>query len=265
MKLFKKIAAILAAGAIFTTASAFSLPTVSAEEPARHSVKYVASLGEWRYQPTTTWDDSLNGVELYYLKELIKDGDVLLVIGTGSGLKLELDVTLGNMTYLNCDTSVIVTAKGAKELFVLRDSTGIFNGDVDTAYVYENAICNLNNNVNQLIVNAKDTAEANIGVLGTLNCVTVNFANNSSYSRYNFKPNTFRMANGTITTDPANFSTTPPAAAEPAPAPAPTTPDSEYDEVPKTGDSYMGFVLLAAAAIFFAGSYSLRNQKRSLR
>lgn len=254
MKLFKKIAAILAAGAIFTTASAFSLPTVSAEEPARHSVKYVTSLGEWRYQATTTWDDSSNGRELYYLKQDIKDGDILLVIGSGT-LDLKLDVSLSNLTFADTDNA-IVHAKSVNEVFVLQNSLGIVNGDVNKAYVYDNSICNLNNNVNELVVTGVKSLSSSVGVLGKLDCVTIINPDKTSYCCYNFAPNTFIMDKGTITTDWTLFTMTPPASTT-----TPSDSADEYDEVPKTGDSYMGFVLLAAAAIFFAGSYSLRNKK----
>lgn len=257
MKLFKKIAAVLAAGVILTAMPAMSLPTVSAAEPARHSIKYVESLGEWRYQATTTWDEKSNGRELYYLKQDIKDGDILLIIGKG-GLNLSLDVTLGNLTFLETDYAV-VSAKGYQEVYVLQNTTGVINGDVAKAYVYDNSICNLNNNVTELIVTGEKTLSSTVAVLGTVDRVTINNPDKSSYSCYSFGANTFVMDKGVIKTDYSKFSMTPPAAST-------TTPSGsadEYDDVPKTGESSMVFILLAAAALFFTGSYFLRTRKEA--
>lgn len=257
MKLFKKIAAILAAGTILTTMSALSLPTVSAAEPARHSIKYVESLGEWRYQATTTWDDNSNGRELYYLKQDIKDGDILLVIGKG-GLNLSLDVSLSNLTFLGTDYAV-VSAKSVQELFVLQNTTGVVNGDVTTAYVYDNSVCNLNNNVNDLIITGEKALSSTVGVLGKVDRVTINNPDKTSYCCYSFVPGTFVMENGTIKTDKANFSMTAPATS--------TTPPSdsadEYDEVPKTGEFSMAPMLLILAALCLGGSYFFHSKKEA--
>lgn len=255
MKRFKKFVAVLAACATIMTMNAWSLPKVSAAEPARHSIKYVDSLGEWRYQATTTWDDNSNGRELYYLKQDIKDGDILLIIGKG-GLNLNLDVTLGNLTFLETDYAV-VSAKGYQEVYVLKNTTGVINGDVAKAYVYDDSVCNLNNNVTDLFVTGEKALSSTVNVLGTVDKVIINNPDKTSYTCYSFPANTFVMDKGAIKTDYSKFSMTPPAASTTAPSDS----ADEYDEVPKTGDSYMAFVLLAAAAILFAGSYSLRKKK----
>ncbi len=260
MKILKKFTLLLAAVALIGSSAFNPVTKVSAAEPVRHYVKYVSAINEWRYQATQTWSDTSNGRELYYLKQDIKDGDILVIEGSGSSLNLELNATLGNITYLRT-TDAVVTAKGANELYVLKDTTAVFNGDVTTAYVYDNGICNLNNNVQNLYLNGVPSLAQTISVVGTVGTAYISAENIKEYKAYSFQSNSFRMENGSIKTDKSKYSMTAPAA---TPAPSTGTNSNDYDDVPKTGDSGLPIILLIIAALCFSARYALSyKQKKS--
>lgn len=265
MKRFKKFTSILIATALLILLPAGNTLTVSAEEPTRHYVKYVEAKNEWRYQQTMTWDSNSEGRDLYYLKEGIKDGDILVIEGSNSSLNLELPVKLSNLT-INHANLVVVTTNGIQELYVLQNSVAAINGDISNAYVYDNAVCNINNNATNLILYGNPKVEPTVVVAGTVDYVKISDATQTYYEFYNFATGSFHIDKGIMKTDVSKYSSTP---SKPASQPAADntvttqTSDSsdEYDDVPKTGDSSTYLVFLIISALCFAGSYLLKSKK----
>lgn len=258
MKSFKKFVSLVAATALLALLPAENTLTASAAELTRHYVKYVDSISEWRYQQTQSWDDASTGRELYYLKENIKDGDILVIDGTGSSLNLELPVSLSNLTIKNTN-SAVVTTKGIQDLYVLQDSVAAINGDIANAYVYDNATCNLNNNVTNLILYGDPVVKPTVVVAGTVGYAKISDAQKVYYEFYSFEAGSFSIKEGIMKTDTSKYSTTPTAQSQPAPSQPPAS-SSDYDDVPKTGDSSLYLLLFAASALFFAGGYALKRK-----
>ncbi|MDE7222696.1 MAG: LPXTG cell wall anchor domain-containing protein [Acetatifactor sp.] len=275
MKKLKTLVSLLAAVALLLMIPGANSMQASAEEPVTYFLKYVEEKGEWRFH-IGAWDDNNAGHrELYYLKEAIKDGDLIVIEGGDHGLTLELPVNLNNITF-NHSYSATITAKSVENVYVLRDSVAAVNGDVVNAHVYDNAVVNFNNNVTNLYITKERSGEQSISVIGTVGFVQTGDAEKVYNQFYNFQANSFRQEKGILKTDASLYSTTP-VAAPPAEQPvapatpevpaAPATPvtptaDSEYDDVPKTGDTLaLPYMLFAAAAFCFGSVYLLRKKK----
>lgn len=276
MKKLKTLVSLLAAAALLFMIPGVNAMQASAEEPVTYFLKYVEEKGEWRFH-IGAWDDNNAGHrELYYLKEAIKDGDLIVIEGGDHGLTLELPVNLNNITF-NHSYSATITAKSVENVYVLRDSVAAVNGDVVNAHVYDNAVVNFNNNVTNLYITKERSGEQSIAVIGTVGYVQTGDAEKVYNQFYNFQANSFRQEKGILKTDASLYSTTPVATQPAAPVTpetpaAPVTPSApdtpaastagEYDDVPKTGDSFaLPYMLFAAAAFCFGGVYLLRKKK----
>ena len=269
MKRIKKLLVALTAFVLCILPILSTPITAHAEgEPVTYHVRYVADLNEWRYQ-TGSWEENGYHRELYYLKQNIKDGDLLVVDGTEE-LRLELDVYLNNLTVANCPIAAIQT-KGVENFYGIFDSVTSVTGDVNYAEVYDGCTANFNNNVKTLkmLSERHDTLAANIAVAGTLDHLYAAGKNYTHFEFYNFAENTLRIEDGFLKTDASNYSTAPvaatpaPEAAAGAPAPAaPAAPSDEYDEVPKTADiRFNPLWLVGMGMVCFAGSYVLKKEK----
>lgn len=282
MKKLKTLVSLLMAAALLFLMPGAGTLQVSADGPTVYSLKYVEANGEWRFH-IGSWDDSNPGHrELYYLKESIKDGDVIVVEGGDQGLTLELSVSLSNITF-NHSHLAVITAKSVDNVYVLRDSTAAVNGDVTNAYVYDNAIVNFNNNVTNLYITKERSGEQTIAVLGTVAYVKTGDAEKVYNEFYNFEANSFRQDKGILKTDPSKYSTIPTAVApvvpvtpavptvpaDPALVPvapvapiAPMAPAAgEYDDVPKTGEPLaLPALLLMGAGLCFGGAYLAKRK-----
>lgn len=261
MKRFKKVIALVAAIALCVVPFFSNSITAKAEGATTYSLKYVESLGEWRFQEGT-WSESGFDRELYYMYQDIKDGDIIVITGGHKDLTLELNVRLSNFTSIDCGT-IVVKSPGIDNVYILNQSTVAINGDVTYAEVYDYSNVNFNNNVGTLkVLSSKDdNLHANINALGTVNYLCGSGANYKLYEYYNFVTDSLRITNGYVNTDESKYSKEPVA----APAPAPSTPaagnSSEYDEVPKTADMHFNPLwLVGMAVICFVGAYKLREE-----
>lgn len=275
MRKLKNIVSLLAAAAMLFLAPFTKELQVSAAEPVTYSLKYVEDKGEWRYH-VGAWDDNNSGHrELYYLQQSIKDGDILVIEGGEHSLNLEVPVSLKNVTF-NHSHQAVITAKSVENVYVLRDSVGVVNGDVTNAHVYDNAVANFNNNVTNLFITKERSGEQTIAVVGTVAYVRTGDAEKIYNELYNFQANSFRQEEGILKTDASKFSivpavvspivpvdptvtapvvpvvpgttipetvvpgTTDPTAVAPVAPVAPVVPvppaDSLYDDVPQTGE-----------------------------
>lgn len=208
MKRLKTLVSLLAAAAMLLLMQNTDLPQVSAAEPVTYSLKYVEANNEWRYH-VGPWDDNNSGHrELYYLKESIKDGDVIVVEGGDQGLTLELPVNLSSITF-NHSHLAVITAKSVENVYVLRDSVAAINGDVKNAHVYDNAVVNFNNNVTNLYITKEICGQQTIAVVGTVDYVKTSDAEKIYNEMYNFQANSFRQEEGILKTDASKYSMVP--------------------------------------------------------
>ncbi|MBQ9142556.1 MAG: hypothetical protein IJX63_12340 [Lachnospiraceae bacterium] len=245
-----------------------TIPAQAAGEVTTYYVKYVndGTISDWRFQ-YGGWTDGGYHRELYYLTQNIKDGDKIVVEGTGDKtLYIEANANLSEVTFFSCATPV-VTAKSIDTVYGLFGSKFAVNGDVKNAYVYENSVCNFNNNVSYLeIINSDaDNIEATVYVGGTVAHAKSVGATKTHFDLYSFVAGSFTMHDGALYTKQEQCSQTPPAVATLAPA-VPSTPSTstggEYDDVPKTADArFNPLWLIGMAVVCFAGGLALRKSK----
>lgn len=268
MKKAKKIITLFAA-ALLCVLPILSTPiTAKAVEPTTYSVKYDSGSGDWRYM-VGNWNDENTSREIYYLKQDIVDGDYIIIAGA-NGYTLELDARLGNLTVLSTDAAPIITVKGIDNLYVLNNSSCVINGDVTNAYIYDQSFCNFNSNVSYLEIIGTSDITATAAAGGTVGHVKGYDNNKVYYDFYNFNKGTLYIENGSVRTDEKEYSKTPAAGTTTATTPASSTTSagttassnsSEYDDVPKTGESNAVVWLMAIAFLCSVGSYQLKKNK----
>ena len=251
----------------------------SADGPTTYTVKYVESAGEWKYQPIYPFDDSLGSGPLHVMQQELKDGDTLVISGSEKNLELKLTQHLSNLT-LEGGTTAVVTTGGVDECYVLQDSVAAINGDVKNAYIYDNAACTFNNNVEYMeIVSSKDwMLKATVTVGGTVGHLKgYDLSGGTSrlhYEHYQFTAGSLKIENGDVKTVPGQYSSQPPAPVV-SPQPEALTPDAAqsamapqnlaadaYDDVPKTGDTTSYAWLLGIAACCLTGGMLLGYSSR---
>ncbi len=261
MKKLTKLAALLLAVATFVLLPDTTALTASAEGPTTYYVKQVANESDWRYQTgSSVWDDNAAHRELYYLHQNIKDGDIVIVDGAVPSI-LKFSVRLGNLTVQPNSTAVIY-ANAIDECYVLHDTTAAVNGNITNAYVYDNAVCTFNNNVGTLNIMTDPSKNesllfGSVTVAGTVDRLIGNDGKKVHYDLYSFAAGKLVVDKGTVKTDASQYSTTP-SATNNSQSNTPSSSD-EYDDVPKTGDSNLAFLLLGISAICFAGRYGLKK------
>lgn len=242
----------------------------SAEEPTTYTLKYSETDGAWKYQPIYPWNESLGSGWASGLEYSIKDGDLLVIMASDKPLTLTLTQHLSNLTFENTPYAV-VTANGYDDVYVLENSVAAVNGDVKNAYVYDNAICTFNDNVEYLEVVCRTfPLKQNVTVGGTVGHVkaydTAENYNRVHFEYYQVAAGKFSIEDGNLKTAAAYYSTTPAAAPETAqpdttqPGTTASQPSSEdeYDDVPKTGDTTNYGWLLAVAAVCLISGIGVR-------
>lgn len=274
MKLF---VSMLAAVAMLVLLPGGNAMTAQAEEAKTYSIKYIGGdINDWRYVPGNTFEDGMYHRELYYLKQDdLKDGDLVIIYpgdAVPNGKELDLSgFRLSNLT-VHQNVNAVVFTGGVKDCYVLAGAYTAINGDVTNAHLYDNVSCNFNNNVQDMVLHIAGDPHSNIACAGTVGMFLIleDSTNNSRGVYYDIPNNTMKYVNGTIQFP--SWSPEPTEAylqakagtgeATPAPAAtaAPTGDSSEYDKVPKTGESSLAAWLIGltgAAAVLFAGSYGL--------
>lgn len=253
MKHLKKLLFTAAAFLFCMTAFIGTSNKAHAATPTTYYLKYVDSLGQFRYM-LNTWTDGQEHFDVTALTTNIQDGDTLIIDGTGTqGITLTVNVSLGNLTVASGDY-VIVTAKSIKEFYGLDGSKTVINGNVKTAHLYKTCLANFNNDVESLNVHDVDlpTTQATASVLGTCSAFHIENGTNA----YSFAKNTFRLVNGVLTTNVNNFSWV---------APSGNTTsviDDEYDDVPKTADSRINPLwFVALSFVCLTGSICIKKMK----
>lgn len=231
--------------------------------------------GETRFQTGYPWDAEDSSREMYYLREMIKDGDSIVVAETDGRIEEHFNVRLANLT-IDKATNCAVGADYIEECYVLGKSVAAINGTVNKAYVYDYATCTFNGDVNYLeAIGVNYEVRAVISSNARVyNFVSVEHGAESKHG-YDFASGKFRLAEDKIKTKSEFYSTTPTEAsikalggsvAETPSAPAASnnaaSSSSDYDAVPKTGDTTNAFAWLVMA-VAFAG-VAVIARKRSM-
>lgn len=258
------------------------LVPIEAADPTTYCIRYDNEKEEWYYQVGSAWDDTVPPPkrEVYYMFQILKDGDYIVVDSPSDCGKITIDANLGNLTILP-NSSAVITCKSIQEYYQLHDSTVSINGNVEKAFVYDHAVANFNNDVNYLeLVFASEPEPTMVAhVTGTCAELFVHASddNKVSYHLWNFKDE-LNFYNGILQTEYGKYdinppsskpaavtpSTTPAAPSNTTTTPAPAAPsvsDDEYDDVPKTGESVAYVWMFALAALCITGSYTIRKKK----
>lgn len=249
--------------------------------------------GEYCFQKGYPWDTVTPVEEIIYLQYHIKDGDKVVVYPDASGVELEINAKIADLT-INQATGVVVKAESYDVVYVLSGSMASIHGDitkgvayggtavnfnnyVETGVVYEDATVNFVDDVNCLEVYAEEKIKATINVLGAVNTLLVQAGENIDYLVQNIGEDKMEMEDGEFLTRGNYFNTylTGEEARvmaefiknQPLATPAPAannnaSSSSDYDEVPKTGDTTNAFAWLVMAAAF--GGAAVFARKRSM-
>ena len=293
MKGFKKFVFLLATVALVTLLPGANTLQASAANPTTYYVKYDTDKHAWRMQ-VGEWLEDYEGRETYYLNqgdEAVKNGDILVVLAThrdsddeddepvyASG-SITVNAHLSNLTINRTD--VVISTGGVDDCYVLGDSYAAITGDVTNAYVYDNAKCTFNSNVTnlRLIATERPEVRTSVSVAGTVAYASTANQGGVLKEYFNFVKGSFYYDHASgLMTDPSNYSTS-----GSVPAAAVTTDtqtqsstqnntaknsgtSSEYDDVPKTGESNMLFmILLTVSAMSFVGCMVLNLKKVKIK
>lgn len=267
MKRIKKTAAMLAAVAAMVLLPQTNTFTAKAAEPVTYSLTYLDN--KWYFQSSTSDEYK----SLYYLSESIKDGDLVVVYNDNDSAEaLDLgDVHLSNLTFLHNTKFTKVFAGGIDDCYVLAGTSGTVNCDVKNAYVYDTVTFNFNNNVTNLYLYADDKINSNLGVSGTVgHLLATSLPNHEPYrlhfDYYDFPKDSLHFIDGAFKPN-LGFKTPEEHAQQTSSTETVTAPtnsagneyNDEYDDVPKTGQSYLYLWLLGASIICFAASAILKR------
>lgn len=216
---------------------------------------------DWNYKEGASWNDNSDDAKnLYYLEQIIKDGDLVVVEGPGTALSL--NVHLSNLTFIN-GAQAIVTANGIDNVYILAGCSGAVNGDITNAYVYGDGAVTFNNNISNLEIIGETVLNADVNVDGgTVGHLVGRDNDGVYYDYYAFAKGKLLIEDGNVKTDEEFYSKTPVAvqsAPQSAQSTAGQTNSSEYDDVPKTGDSMACWWLLGTAAVCLVGKYALKR------
>ncbi len=276
MKKFKKFAALLGAAALMVTLPSGNVLTASASAPTTYLVCYQDD--DWVYQVgVSAYSDEEDDEDIEDLEDVIQNNDILVIDGCGEGVELDLsNIYLSNLTVIDSDVAIVKTA-GINECHIGNKAVASITGNVNNAYVYEDASVTFRSNVSYMeLVGDEHEVEYNVTCLGTVGHLKAADDGYIYYESFNIAANRLNIEDGEDETDPDYFSETPVAVAPVAPAPAApaapaqsaqnnapaqnTTASGEYDDVPKTGEFLPAYVLLLGiAATAFAGKIALKK------
>lgn len=270
MKKTKILASVLAV-AIALLLLPVNVLEVSAAEPTTYAVKYIDSRDEWCYQADTSeFKEDQFYSSLFYLPDHLKDGDIVVVYNDTPNYVPELKLgnkKLANLTIASTASFVTVYTGGIDLFFALPDTTSSINGNVNIASVYDDAICNFNNNVGTLNFYIDGAINSSIGCAGTVGHLYGYSADEDRvyYNFYSFKAGSLLICDGGLQTPEANFSRTAPvqqptATAKPSTSTSTGSSSGEYDDVPKTGESNLAMWLFMAGAAFACVSFLTKKE-----
>lgn len=271
-KRIKSFVSILAAIAVLVMVPAGNVLPVKAAEPVTYSLQFFGGdINQWRFQVGSTFDAAKVHMGADVLPTYLKDGDSIVVYSGTSAPAKELNlgtVKLESLTVHQNATAVVRTG-GINNCYILGNSTSAINGNVTNAYLYDKVNCTFNDNVTEMTLYYTEVPYSNLtcgGTVGHFSAVLLNQSNAKKYyDIYDVSAGALNLQYGYLITKNDKYSTTPSAqnsqATENGSA-ASSGSSSEYDKVPKTGDSSVYLWLFCASAFCFAGSRMLRKKTR---
>lgn len=230
-------------------------------------VAYVPALGGYRfYDQQWNGENNVNHLHITSLNDTLKDGDSL-VLHNSSAMRFEvsLDKKLNEFTIVGDNTGAVIHAKSFEKVIVCKNTTVAVNGDVKEAFVYDNAVCNFNNNVG-ILHGIEDTEKAyNVAVVGTVDCFSESKTGvEGTNDYYAYQKGACILRNGGMYALDGTYSRDPGAVKNPMGSndKTPAT-GSDLDEVPKTGDNStsVGIYLILMSFVCAAGCMVLGKKK----
>ena len=212
MKKLKTFVTVLATIAILFCVPGYNSLTASAAVPVTYAIRYSASNNDWRYQSNTSvFNVNVGDRELYYLRQTLKDGDLVVVYYDGENAPaLDLgNVRLSNLTVVQSTSLAVIFTGGIDDCYLLAGTSSSINGNVTNAHVYDSALANFNGNVKNLNVYAGNDMTSTIGCGGTVEHLQAASSATTYYNLFNFKAGTFNISYGSLQTAPENYSTVP--------------------------------------------------------
>ena len=238
--------------------------------------------GKYCFQKGYPWDASAEHKDIIYLQYNIKEGDKVVIYPEASGVELEIGVRIADLTFTPGTSAVAYLQNSCDAVYVLGGASAAINGDIVRGEVYGGAAANFNNNVetgivhddakvyfggnvNRLEILAEKKLKAYVQVAGTVNTLVVQGGEHVDYVVQNIHEGKMKMEKGELQTSSkyfnakltgeeaatmSEFTKTQQAAAQSAPAAGNNASSSDYDAVPKTGDTTNAFAWFIMAAAF---------------
>lgn len=262
MKKFTKIVPLLAASALLVLLPTSNALTASAATPETYTIFYSDDEKAWCYANSEDAAKDKYDDDIEDLYDEIKDGDHVVIFGDDDEIEtFELPVRLSTLTVMNCGSSyVIVHTNGINEVQAGNGAVFSVTGDVQNAYVHNDAEVTFHGQINMLSIETDNDAE--VACKNTVaHAICINDGD-VEFDIYNVAADKLRVDNGELETEAEYYSTTPVSAPAAAPSTQPSsTPASsnDYDDVPKTGEAHTVYLLLAAAVLCLAGSRALKR------
>ncbi|MCR4618034.1 MAG: hypothetical protein K5669_07605 [Lachnospiraceae bacterium] len=248
-------------GAVFGAALVIGLLQIPIDANAATNFKLTWDTG------TNDWYASSDGGATWYSKDYLtnnfKDGDVLIIDGqsASSGIvEVTLNGKIGELAVIG-GAFANVTAPGATLAYA---STGgnvlVLNSDLDTLNANYGATNQVNGNVKNVNCTYKEGSPIVVGITGTVGSANVLIAPDkwTQVMAFNFAAGKFAInEDNTLATDAQYYSLS---AGTPAASGSGSTP--ALDDVPKTGRSYNGLILIAAALVIISGGAFMYAKSR---
>lgn len=260
MKKFTKFASLLTAAALLAFLPDSNVLTVAADAPKTYAISYVEKEEEWCFQELTSSEEDEDDFDDFdKLEKVIKDGDSVVIYGGSDDSQIfRIPARLNSLTIMGGDEAIIVYTEGIQEAYITYGALAAINGNIEKAYVYDDAEVSFINNVTYLEIISDE--DALVTCAGTVGHAISHYDGEVEFEVYNVAADKFRVEDADIETDKEYYSTTPVSTPAPsAPQAGSSSASDEYDDVPKTGESSAVYLLLAAAAVFFAGSRALKR------
>lgn len=262
MKKRKTIASLFAIAAVLLLA--FQSPLTALAAGNTYVFHYDNDEEEWAYQKDS-WDDKAIPKRMYQLSEDLRDGDSIVVEGVGDDLRLT-NVHLANVTVTRGSLAYVYTG-GVDECYINAGATASIAGVVNNAYVYDDGAVTFNSNVNNLqVIATNGTPIGYVSVAGDVSVAHVVGRDSEGiyYEIFNVDPGRLEIKDGKVETHVNFFDWEGPARTTPIASASTTTKtsaskSSEYDDVPKTGESTTVYWLLGIAVVCLAGRFALRK------
>lgn len=282
-KKFRNMIALLTAAVMLFLLPEGSCLRAEADGPVTYAVKYLADEGDWYYQENkSAFSDSEAARNIYYLGEILKAGDIVVVYNDTPEVTLNLGST--SLTNLTVSTTAftIINTGDIQECHILNNSSCSVNGNIINAHVYDNALVNFGGNIQELRLHSGDEVTSSVGCSGTVGHLYApsDTLPRTFYDLYDFQAASLHInEDGILVTPDWQYSRTPSSQpAQPTPQPevqqpiqqpvaqqpaAPSTDnDDEYDAVPKTGETNPALWLVCIGLLCMSGSIVLRKSNR---